>query len=309
MATLATFGDNNVGTGTYGLPTYDRTDANGVEWWQVNNTDVFKVYASDGTIGNVGDVIWQDVGNVAPTKFNITATTNNPGSITIGNGDPANIQANDGHYIHMFDIGNVYYGYTQISIWSTPGGGSGGGGGGSSGYPPPRTTLWMGAVGIAVSWVWRSYIIYDTATGGSAVGGMQNGGWVANLLEGDEVNEVEAEIEVGASNPNGADVNSGDQLWVKFDEEHDDTSAIPNMTVTSETIDSAGNVDNPSNTSTNVATAGATGSKLPVKIVCVRPPKGTITVVKLDSSTTPATEVVVDEVVVVPPRTRVGNFW
>lgn len=123
MATLATFGDNNAGTGTYGLPTYDRTDANGVEWWQVNNTDVFKVYASDGTIGNSGDVIWQDIGNVAPTKFNITATTNNPGSITMGNGDPANIQANDGHYIHMFDASLNYYGYTQISILSASGGG------------------------------------------------------------------------------------------------------------------------------------------------------------------------------------------
>lgn len=117
MATLASFGN---GTGTYGLPTYDRT-VNGEEFWTVGGTDIFKVYASDGSIGNVGDVIWQDLANVLPTKFNITATTTNPQSITAGNGDPINIQSHDGHYMHQFDASLNYYGYTQITLLASSG--------------------------------------------------------------------------------------------------------------------------------------------------------------------------------------------
>ena len=221
---------------------------------------------------------------------------------------PATGTAN-AEYIHVSNHYGAFWFAFQMAGWSSGSSGSGSGGS-STGYPPPRTTRWLGGVGIAIGWAWNTYQLYGAASGGNPIGGPGGGGWVADFVAGNLVHEATAEIEVGAQNPDGGNVSSGDELYITFDDEHDDVSENPNMTITTEVVDEAGNTVNPSNTVDNTVVAGNTGTTTILKIQCARKPMGKIKVYIKEPD--PNNEGIADTFVAdteLPRHAKGGNFW
>lgn len=206
--------------------------------------------------------------------------------------------------IHMSNYTNpghsAFYNYGSFTVPSfTSSGGSGGSGSGSgsgASYPPSRTTRFFSAAGMAISIGWSTYNIYSTASGSSPIGGPGGGGWIYDMVQNEEANEVSVTIEVGAnllpsfslgSGPglinqgSVTTVQPGDELYLQFDGHHDDVSETPNMTITSEVTDpttSPPTTTNPSNTVNNTVIAGPDGDDVDLIIGSVNKPNGTITV-------------------------------
>lgn len=256
---------------------------------------------------------WKDQGSSAPVYLSITNSTSVPTSGGVSGSTAVTASSTD-KYLHLWTATGLYMGY--MDVW-TPfqsfgsGSGSGSGSGGSSvGYPPPRTSRWLSGVGIAIGWAWNTYQLYGAASGGNPIGGPGGGGWVADFVAGNLVHEATAEIEVGANNPDGGNVSSGDELYITFDDEHDDVSENPNMTITTEVVDEDGNTVNPSNTVDNTVVAGNTGTTTIVKIQCARKPKGKIKVYIKEPD--PNNEGIADTIVSeteLPRHAKGGNFW
>lgn len=204
----------------------------------------------------------------------------------------------------------------------------------SPGYQPPNASTinpnFFSGVGIALGVGWNTYQIYSSATGSSPIGGAGDGGWIFNLIQNDTANEVEVSVEVDASlvpsfslgqgpgkinppdgfsidQPPVTSVQPGDELYLEFDGHHDDVSQSPNMTITTEVIDSVGTTENPSNTVDNTVTAGANGTIVYTSIKCVRNPFGVIKLVIKQPPGTPDT--VVAQFRVVNTHRPSHNFW
>lgn len=257
------------------------------------------------------DQKWKDVGNQNPVYITSRASDQNASSDTT-------TEAADNEYIDFWDISSNQQ-FTIISpYYSAPSGGQSGDPPSQPGssYPPQRTSRYVVAGLGAVSWAWNTYSIYSTASGSNPIGGPGDGGWIYNLVSNDTVNEVTAEISVGGNNTEGATVNVGDELYIEFDEDHDDDSATPNYTITSEGTDQTdSNGDpistNPSNTVNNVAVVANAATSIAIKIVSVSFPFGSIRVyIKEpdDMDGNPVVPSFVGEFVIKRKRAR-GNFW
>lgn len=273
-------------------------------------------YSNGNSVGPEHDVEFTIAGgtitiNIDPTPVPPATASSNPTSFSIGSnhitGSTATVQAGD--VITLWDSLTHSYMAGQITVPSNFPTSSGGPGGGSS-FPPQRSSQWVGAAIAFIGWAWNTYQIYQTASGGSPIGGPGGGGWIADMTQDELVNEVTATIDVAATNPDGPSVSPGDELYVTFDEAHDDESANPNMTIDTEVIDTVGNTQNPSNTVDNTVTVPASGT-IPVKIVCVRPPLGVIKVFKEvpDPNNEGIADVQVAEVEIIRNRVRARNFW
>lgn len=236
------------------------------------------------TISNV----WSDFGNGAPT-------------------DPFVTDSNGDIELENTSISLVLFRFTPpaASTWSGSGSGSG------STYPPPRTNRFLNAAIYGVAWAWNTYQVFQTASGGNPIGGPGGGGWLYDLLQGETANEVTAEIEVDANNPDGGNVSPGDELYIEWDDDHNDESETPNMTITTEDTDLSGTTTNPSNTDDNVATAGSSGSNVLVKIVCVKKPTGLVKlyIKEPDPNNEGIADTLVGEVKFISKRRPSSNFW
>merc|ERR1711959_282226 len=108
----------------------------------------------------------------------------------------------------------------------------------------------------------------------------------------------------------GGNVSVGDELYLEFDGHHDDVSETPNMTITSEVIDTSGTTTNPSNTVDNTVTSGSSGTNVIIKIQCVRKPKGVIKlyIKEPDPNNEGVAPTLVDEIVFVKSTPVSRNF-